>query len=171
MHASRSPTHLRSLDGIAVISDIVSSSEPERAARDLAGMMSKCKEEIKADEGRFRVFKTGNLGVGGRKTRDEWVEGVVGLMGVVKDHKPLAHQVGPDRFLGFLCLLLKLKVTVLFDRQMTNIVVANDSANATLALGGSPIMATHPRDVKDLSKIIDALLINFGWVQACFLLL
>jgi thiamine-phosphate diphosphorylase/hydroxyethylthiazole kinase len=49
---------------------------------------------------------------------------------------------------------------------MTNIVVANDSANATLALGGSPIMATHPRDVKDLSKILDALLINFGWAYA-----
>ena len=91
MHASRSPTHLRSLDGIAVISDIVSSAEPERAARDLAGMMRKCKEEIKECEGRFGVFKQPDAAP--RKTRDEWVEGVAGLMRVVKEHKPLAHQV------------------------------------------------------------------------------
>jgi len=56
-------------------------------------------------------------------------------------------------------LILRWSLSLL---QMTNTVVANDSANATLALGGSPIMATHPLDVKDLSKILDALLINFG---------
>lgn len=48
--------------------------------------------------------------------------------------------------------------------QITNNVVINDSANATLAVGASPIMATNPRDVADLSKVIGALLINFGWV-------
>ncbi len=46
--------------------------------------------------------------------------------------------------------------------QMTNNVVMNDSANVTLAVGASPIMATHPKDVLDLSKIIGGLLINFG---------
>jgi len=43
-------------------------------------------------------------------------------------------------------------------------VVINDSANATLAVGASPIMATNPRDCKDLSPVIGALLVNFGWV-------
>jgi hypothetical protein len=116
MHASRSPTHLRSLDGIAVISDIVSSTEPERAARDLAGMMRKCKEEIKADEETFRVFRTGNLRAGGRWTRDEWVEEVVGLMGVVKNHKPLAHQVSFDCLKVFISLSLKPTTTLPCDR-------------------------------------------------------
>jgi thiamine-phosphate diphosphorylase/hydroxyethylthiazole kinase len=46
--------------------------------------------------------------------------------------------------------------------QITNNVVINDSANATLAVGASPIMATNARDVADLSKVIGALLINFG---------
>lgn len=46
--------------------------------------------------------------------------------------------------------------------KMTNNVVINDSANVTLAIGASPIMATHPRDVYDLSPAIGALLINFG---------
>lgn len=38
----------------------------------------------------------------------------------------------------------------------------NDSANATLAVGASPIMATNPSDCKDLSPVIGALLVNFG---------
>ncbi|KAE8539469.1 hydroxyethylthiazole kinase [Cryptococcus gattii VGV] len=49
-------------------------------------------------------------------------------------------------------------------KKMTNNVVINDSANVTLAIGASPIMATHPRDVYDLSPAIGALLINFGTV-------
>lgn len=48
--------------------------------------------------------------------------------------------------------------------QITNNVVINDSANATLAVGASPIMATNARDVKDLSPAIGALLVNFGTI-------
>jgi thiamine-phosphate diphosphorylase/hydroxyethylthiazole kinase len=44
-------------------------------------------------------------------------------------------------------------------------VVINDSANATLAVGASPIMATNPSDCKDLSPVIGALLVNFGQVH------
>ncbi|PSS37857.1 hypothetical protein PHLCEN_2v325 [Hermanssonia centrifuga] len=49
--------------------------------------------------------------------------------------------------------------------QITNNVVTNQSANATLALGASPIMATAPEEMADLSKAIGALLINFGTIQ------
>lgn len=45
---------------------------------------------------------------------------------------------------------------------MTNVVVANQSANITLALGASPIMATAPEEMSDLSKISHALLVNIG---------
>lgn len=48
--------------------------------------------------------------------------------------------------------------------QITNIVVANQSANATIALGASPIMASAPKEMYDLSRILGALLINFGTV-------
>jgi thiamine-phosphate diphosphorylase / hydroxyethylthiazole kinase len=43
-------------------------------------------------------------------------------------------------------------------------VVTNQSANATLALGASPIMATAPEEMEDLSRAIGALLVNFGTV-------
>ncbi|KAF7983776.1 hypothetical protein HWV62_18984 [Athelia sp. TMB] len=49
--------------------------------------------------------------------------------------------------------------------QLTNIVVANQSANATLALGASPIMATAPEEMEDLSHVIGSLLINFGTIK------
>lgn len=43
--------------------------------------------------------------------------------------------------------------------------VTNQSANATLALGASPIMATSPHEMEDLSKVIGALLVNFGTIS------
>ena len=49
--------------------------------------------------------------------------------------------------------------------QITNNVTINQLANATIALGGSPIMATAPQEMEDLSRIPGALLINFGTIQ------
>lgn len=40
-----------------------------------------------------------------------------------------------------------------------------DSANATLAIGASPIMATVPSEVTQLSRIIGGLLVNFGTIK------
>ncbi|KAI0695537.1 Hydroxyethylthiazole kinase family-domain-containing protein [Cytidiella melzeri] len=49
--------------------------------------------------------------------------------------------------------------------QITNNVVTTQSANATLALGASPIMATAPEEMEDLSRVTGALLVNFGTIQ------
>lgn len=43
--------------------------------------------------------------------------------------------------------------------------VANQSANATLALGASPIMASAPEEMEDLSHVIGSLLVNFGTIK------
>ncbi|KAL4078514.1 Hydroxyethylthiazole kinase family-domain-containing protein [Scleroderma yunnanense] len=74
-------------------------------------------------------------------TADSIKAGVIDLMRVVRETNPLIHQI-------------------------TNVVVTNQSANATLALGGSPIMATAPEEMEDLSRILGALLINFGTVTS-----
>lgn len=65
--------------------------------------------------------------------------GVANLMGIIQTTNPLIHHI-------------------------TNVVVTNQSANATLALGASPIMATTPEEMEDLSRVLGALLINFGTV-------
>ncbi|GJJ06485.1 hypothetical protein Clacol_000677 [Clathrus columnatus] len=57
-------------------------------------------------------------------------------------------------------------------QEITNIVVSTQSANATLALGASPIMSNASEEMSDLSKIIGGLLINIGTItnKECMLL-
>lgn len=55
--------------------------------------------------------------------------------------------------------------------NITNYVVMNNTANALLALGASPVMAHAPEEVADMVKIAGALVINIGtlskdWVKA-----
>ncbi|KAG6837001.1 hypothetical protein H0H93_016461 [Arthromyces matolae] len=73
-------------------------------------------------------------------TADIILERVSQLMSVVRDINPLVHQI-------------------------TNTVVATQSANITLSLGGSPIMATEPQEMEDMSRICSALLINIGTMR------
>lgn len=44
--------------------------------------------------------------------------------------------------------------------------MATQSANVTLALGASPIMATAPQEMEDLAQVCGALLINIGTLRA-----
>ncbi|KAJ9123494.1 hypothetical protein QFC24_003708 [Naganishia onofrii] len=142
LHGSPSPKHLKGLDGVAVISDIVGSPEPENAARKLRAVLDSYHRARKDQAGLHAVFGfnlTGNSGYSKRNEK-ELLEAAAGLIAVVRESTPLAHQI-------------------------TNIVVANDSANATLAMGGSPIMASAEQEVGDLSKVISGLLINFGTIK------
>ncbi|MCG8684067.1 MAG: hydroxyethylthiazole kinase, partial [Desulfobacterales bacterium] len=55
--------------------------------------------------------------------------------------------------------------------NITNYVVMNNTANALLALGASPVMAHAVEEVEDMVKIASALVINIGtlspvWIQA-----
>jgi hydroxyethylthiazole kinase len=58
--------------------------------------------------------------------------------------------------------------------QITNYVVMNETANATLALGALPVMAHAPEEVEELASIAGALVLNIGtlsrhWVDAMLL--
>ncbi|WP_010283185.1 hydroxyethylthiazole kinase [Bacillus timonensis] len=46
--------------------------------------------------------------------------------------------------------------------NITNYVTVNDVANIVLACGGSPIMADDPKEVADITRICNALVINIG---------
>lgn len=55
--------------------------------------------------------------------------------------------------------------------HITNFVVMNDTANLTLAIGASPIMAHSCNEIEDIIKIADATVINIGtlgteWVDS-----
>jgi hydroxyethylthiazole kinase len=67
----------------------------------------------------------------------------------LREHKPLIHQI-------------------------TNYVVMNETANATLALGALPVMAHAVEEVEELAAVAGALVLNIGtlsrhWVDAMLL--
>jgi hydroxyethylthiazole kinase len=58
--------------------------------------------------------------------------------------------------------------------QITNFVVMNETANATLALGALPVMAHAPQEVEEMAALAGALVLNIGtlsehWVEAMLL--
>ena len=58
--------------------------------------------------------------------------------------------------------------------QITNYVVMNETANATLALGALPVMAHAPEEVEEMAGLASALVVNIGtlsraWVDSMLL--
>src|ERR671914_2933895 len=58
--------------------------------------------------------------------------------------------------------------------QITNFVVMNETANATLALGALPVMAHAPQEVEEMAAVAGALVLNIGtlsehWIDAMLL--
>src|SRR4051795_12209796 len=58
--------------------------------------------------------------------------------------------------------------------QITNFVVMNETANATLALGALPVMAHAAEEVEEMAGIASALVLNIGtlsthWIEAMLL--
>lgn len=62
-------------------------------------------------------------------------------------------------------LFVKVKEQNPLVHHITNNVTINDCANATLAIGGSPVMATSIEEVADMVKLANALVINFGTID------
>ncbi|KZV80506.1 thiamine biosynthetic bifunctional enzyme Thi4 [Exidia glandulosa HHB12029] len=126
LHGIRSSgPSLRGLDGVAVVSDIVASTTPFDASKQLYNLTSAALTSFSARSAPT-PFSTEAL-----------LQRAVAAFALIRKHGPLVHQI-------------------------TNTVVQNQSANATLALGASPIMSANPREVEDLSKFPGALLVNIG---------
>lgn len=58
--------------------------------------------------------------------------------------------------------------------NITNYVVMNETANATLALGGLPVMAHAAEEVEEMTRIASALVLNIGtlashWIESMLL--
>lgn len=49
--------------------------------------------------------------------------------------------------------------------HITNPVTINDCANSTLAIGGSPVMATSVEEVAEMVSLANALVVNFGTID------
>src|SRR5437868_3185362 len=53
--------------------------------------------------------------------------------------------------------------------QITNYVVMNETANATLALGALPVMAHAPQEVKEMASVAGALVLNLGTLSEAWI--
>ncbi|KAH8083795.1 Hydroxyethylthiazole kinase [Cristinia sonorae] len=127
----------RALDGVAVVSDIVASTDPRAASARISSTVNAFKTRQQPSGHQFSMTNP----VTERPHNPETLKELVGeTLTFIKKFSPLVHQI-------------------------TNNVVTNQSANATLALGASPIMATSPEEMEDLSKAIGALLVNFGTIK------
>ncbi|KAF8971165.1 thiamine biosynthetic bifunctional enzyme Thi4 [Flammula alnicola] len=138
LHGTTSTSN-RVLDGIAVVSDIVASPEPRIAAEKLQTILSQFRQN-------YSVHPLGldvHLGhsTPAPLTSDSIMDGVIQLMKEIRNRNPLVHQI-------------------------TNTVVATQSANVTLAVGASPIMATELVEMEDMTRIAGALLVNIGTMRA-----
>lgn len=62
-------------------------------------------------------------------------------------------------------LFAKVRKTEPLIHHLTNTVTINDCANVTLAIGGSPVMATSIQEVANMVQLANALVINFGTID------
>jgi hydroxyethylthiazole kinase len=67
--------------------------------------------------------------------------------------------------------LARLRTSKPLVHQITNYVVMNETANATLALGALPVMAHAPEEVEEMVQLAGSLVLNIGtlsshWVEA-----
>lgn len=92
------------LDGVAIVSEIVSSHNPRESAEHLARLVKFFRDDEKAK------YESASYDI------DSVIKRVSEIINAIPEHNPLIQQ-------------------------MANIVTANDQANATLALGASPVMA------------------------------
>ncbi|CEP12285.1 hypothetical protein [Parasitella parasitica] len=77
------------------------------------------------------------VGVKAYNTVDDAIQFAVQAAKNIKDKTPMVHHI-------------------------TNYVVINDNANATLAVGASPIMSTNRQEMEELAAVNGAMLLNMG---------
>ncbi|KAJ2707911.1 thiamine biosynthetic bifunctional enzyme [Coemansia sp. IMI 203386] len=127
----------RPLDGIAVVSAIMAAGDPKHAAETL-------KRQI------------------GFALNQSWIakHSLLGKEIIERSEESVRHAVVNV----FTRVRMPSNVRPLI-QHITNSVVTNDSANACLALGGSPIMASSDIEQKDFAPAISSLLINIGTID------
>jgi len=86
LHVSTSPVHGNTLDGIAVISDIVASADPSKSAKELKTVLDSF---VRGQTGKSKgVFRTDE-----DLSEEELLQRVGVLMDVTKKETPMVNQV------------------------------------------------------------------------------
>lgn len=94
LHASTAPISDHALDGVAVISDIVSSTTPKRAAQELRTVIDSFKSARRVKGNSMALFASRpDVRGWAERTPAELIKGVKDLLEVVRGQTPMIHQV------------------------------------------------------------------------------
>lgn len=154
LHGAVSPNG-KALDGVAIISEIVSSNDPFTVSQRLSRSIRSFTE---------RPYP--HLILAPWAIKDDPNSGAnFAIRAAERKHvsPPSLSIVLKYLFHLYLVITHVRRLTPLV-HQITNYVAMTQSANVTLALGASPIMATAPEEMEDLSSVIGGLLVNFGTI-------
>lgn len=134
-----------------MVSAIMASKQPREAARELFRTLHGF---LAPPAARYCVPPVASIDA------QHIVRGAAELLTKLREVGPVIHQVSSrSQMKNAACTMIMIYL------QITNNVTINQSANVTLALGGSPIMATSPQEMEDLSKVSGSLLVNFGTIS------
>ncbi|KAI1291637.1 hypothetical protein EDD11_008838 [Mortierella claussenii] len=129
----------RILDGVAVVTGIVSAKDAKIASEALLKEFKTGYENASRysqGQGKIQLMAQGT-------SVEETLKKFPELLKTLREKSPLTHHI-------------------------SNYVVMNDTANATLALGGSPIMAPSASEAEDLSKVVSSVVLNIGTLTDSF---
>ncbi|CAO3646165.1 unnamed protein product [Cunninghamella blakesleeana] len=118
----KSATHTAGLDGLAIVSAIIASSDPKSTCESFSSIIRKSYEKI---------------GAAVQSSETYFLESLPEAIERIRKKTPMVHHI-------------------------TNNVVINDNANATLAIGASPIMSTNRIEMEELAAVNGAMLLNMG---------
>ncbi|KAJ2507142.1 thiamine biosynthetic bifunctional enzyme [Coemansia sp. RSA 2049] len=127
------------LDGIAVVSAIMASDSPRDAA---------CLLRRQIEFGLHGSWVAKQSELGGDVRGPEQVRSAVARVFERARAPPASAAVVP------------------LVQHITNTVVINDCANACLALGGSPIMASDPSEQRGLAPAVSSVVVNIGTISS-----
>ncbi|KAG9069213.1 hypothetical protein KI688_010110 [Linnemannia hyalina] len=131
--------HGRIVDGIAVVTGIVGAQDAKVASEQLLSEF-KIGHELASKKHQNNIRGTVQ---DGRASVEDVIKSFPQMLTTLREKSPLTHHI-------------------------SNYVVMNDTANATLALGGSPIMAPSAIEAEDLSKVVSSVVLNIGTLTDSF---
>ncbi|RKO93833.1 Hydroxyethylthiazole kinase family-domain-containing protein [Blyttiomyces helicus] len=144
MHGGLWEEGRRGLAGVAVVSAIIAQVDPEAAAKELVEQVRPWVRSVA-----LPLSQAPSLA---RVVREKSLQPIRSSM----DAASLA--LVDDVAAAF----TKLKATKPLVHNITNFVVMNDTANALVSIGASPVMSHSIEEVRDIVKISNALVINIG---------
>jgi thiamine-phosphate diphosphorylase/hydroxyethylthiazole kinase len=154
-------------DGMAVVSAIMAADDPERATEELSKIIKK-NEAFRSEAAKCLRNSS--------KPPTLLRQGFTEFSSPSSSQQAAKYSAKENNFMEKINIqagetLSKIRKQKPLIHHITNFVVMNDTANITIHLGASPVMAHAREEMKEMTAIADALVLNIGtltkyWVES-----